>query len=302
MHWILTTPADFSLGQVLKRSWPFLLRPFEKTGHPERLHRVERLSSGTTVALTLSQTASGLSVAVSERLSGEESEELSQKIWRALRLGEDFGAFLALQRQLTPTVNLNDAPRFLRSTSLFEDLVKALIISQSPPGWYDYRVAWLVDRIGDALPRNPTLHSFPSPEQLLWEQLLLKGMFGLELARNILQLAEVFHQKGTELERLPQSPLPETALTTILEAVPDIDQTSLDLIMLLTGHYEHVPVSLNAYRRVFGKLHTDSLPEVSLAQLLQPWHPWENLAYWLGAGMPDTFRGVTAHANHTIRR
>ncbi len=300
MHWNLTTPADFSLTQMLKRSWPFVLRPFEKTGHPERLHRVERLSTGMTVALTIAQAPAGLTIAVSERLSAPEVEEISQKVWRALRLGEDFSDYLALQRRLQPDLNISDAPRFLRSTTLFEDLIKALIISQSPPGWYDYRTAWLVDRIGDALPRNPTLHSFPQPEQLLWEQLLLKGMFGPELARNLLQLAELFHSRGAELESLPQSPLPEEALNTILEHVPDLDQSTLDLIMLITGHYAHVPASLSAYRRVFGKLHTDALADTSLKNLLRPWHPWENLAYWLGAALPDPVKGATSHVRNSI--
>jgi len=300
MHWILTTPEDFSLVQMLKRSWPFLLRPFEKTGHPERLHRVERLSSGTTVALTLVQMPREIALAVNEHLSGEEVEELSQKVWRALRLGEDLSGFLSLQRQLLPQVTISDAPRFLRGTSLFEDLVKALIISQSPPGWYDYRVNWLVDRIGDSLPRNPTLHAFPQPEQLLWEQILIKSMFGPELARKLLQLAELFHEHGAELERLPQSPLPESALNTILEYVPDLEETTLDLIMLMIGHYQHIPASLQAYRRVFGKFHTDHLSSGSLELQLRPWHPWENLAYWLGIGLLNSVQGVTSHASASL--
>lgn len=301
MHWTLTTPADFSLANMLKRSWPFLLRPFEKTGHPERLHRVERLSTGTIVALTIAHAPGGLTLAVSERLSGPETEELSQKMWRALRLGEDLSAFLILQRELTPEINISDAPRFLRSSSLFEDLVKAFIIIQSPPGWYDYRISWLVDRIGDPLPRNPTLHAFPTPAQLLWEQLLLKGMFGPELARNLLQLAELFQSEGESLESLPQSPLPEHALNTLFDHLPDLDQATLDLIMLLTGHYEHVPTTLNAYRRLFGKFQTDALLQSPLETLLRPWHPWETLAYWLGSGLPKPVKGVTAHANATYR-
>ncbi len=297
MQWILTTPDDFSLAQMLKRSWPFLLRPFEKTGNAERLHRIERLSTGTTVALVIQQMPREVALSVNEHLTGAEVEELSRKVWRALRLGEDLNAFIGLQRRIMPEIMISDAPRFLRGTTLFEDLVKAFIITQSPPGWYDYRTAWLVDRIGDALPRNPTLHAFPQPEQFLWEQLLIKGMFGPELARNLLQLAELFQRHGPDLESQNQSPLPETTLNTILDYVPDLEESTLDLIMFLTGNYHHVPKSLMAYRRVFGKLHTDHLVPDTLETLLHPWHPWENLAYWLGVGFSGSMKGITSHAN-----
>ena len=71
MHWVLTIPGDFSLSALLQRSQQFLLPTFEV--NQGCLERVEQLSSGHIVLLTISQVPAGLQLASDQRLAGSET-------------------------------------------------------------------------------------------------------------------------------------------------------------------------------------------------------------------------------------
>lgn len=293
MHWTLTVPESFSLSQIIRRSLncePFKLfqfrllqPPFSVNRTKERLNRVERLQSGRTVYLTLSQTPAGLILQTDERLIGKDTEEISHKIRRMLRLGEDLQPFLDIARR-TPGLEttLQTGAHILRGATFFEDVIKAIILTQEEKERQGQCITWIVDRFGDPLPSNPTRHAFPIPQQILWGNEVLGEVFPPGITAQLTWVAERFH---TEADRLEALLLPEKssadALAAELAKFLDLEPETLGLVMLSLGRYDYIPAALCMPRhtRACDKGHWRT-PRDAHA-IFEPLQPWGGLACWL---------------------
>jgi 3-methyladenine DNA glycosylase/8-oxoguanine DNA glycosylase len=243
---------------------------------------VEHLNSGKVITLTLSQTPGGLHLRVNERLSGGETEEVSRKTWRMLRLGENFSPFLDLA-QHHPTLSrcTRQGVRFLRGVTLFEDLVKALILGNSPHQWGSQRVAWVVDRLGDPLPSNPTRHAFPTPAQLLSHRYLVIEILGPQLGRNLLKVVERFQGGDEELEDRLQARHSLQEITATLNQLPSMNTCVLALTMLALGRYDYLPINPCTKQGFDHGGHPAPFGANDIRNAFEPWQPWSGLAYWL---------------------
>lgn len=269
MHWILRVPQDFSLKELIQRSRWLILPPFSTHRTLDCLERVERLTSGQTAALNISQTPAGLHIQVDPHLNGAQTEELSQKTWRMLRLGESFTPFLDRARNdLDMRARLRQGVRFLRGAAFFEDLLKALLLGSGPASNTAQRLAWLVDGLGDPLLSNPTRHAFPTAKQLLSQREETLRILGPELGPALLCAIAYYHRYAEELESLTSAPIPLPKLLSRLGTIPDVEGNARDYLLLALGRYDYIPAPENpvapAETACFDK-----------------WQPWGGLVYWL---------------------
>ena len=283
MHWILTVSDTFSLAQVIRRSQWFLHPPFRVREAQGQLYRVERLTSGHTVAIIISQVPAGLILHTGERLTSKETEEISHRTWRMLRLGENLRGFLEVAKH-TPGLEsaIRQGVRFLRGTMLFEDIVKAAILTQLPPAQHRSYISWVVETFGSPLPSNPTHHAFPTPHQLIQKEKLLITHNGGSLGEQIMQIAHTFQTDDDDLQTLIQAEPPlETLVAGLQENIP-VSEETLSLVMLNLGRYDYIPTDKRARYRVSRYWHqgSDVDPETVKAAFA-PWQPWGGLAYWL---------------------
>lgn len=283
MHWILTVSESFSLDKVLARSAQLLCPPFSVSRKEATLHRVERLDAGHTVELSISQTSAGLVIHTDARLDGKENEEISQKIWRMLRIGEDVRVFLDSARH-TPQLAAaaRDGALQLRGATLFEDVVKAMFLIFSSEKNYAQSVGWLVDRFGDPLPSNPTLHAFPTPRQLFGEAAFKEKLWGPALEQRLYRIATFFHTQKSKSEAWFAPRLSLAAFEANLRQLLDLADEEIGRAMVYLGRYDYVPVDARARQRVGDYLGDGSLatPE-QVRALFERWQPWGGLAYWL---------------------
>lgn len=269
MHWILTIPQDFSLKEVIQRSRWLLLPPFAVCRVPERLERVERLTSGPTTLIHVSQVPAGLHIHVDLQLNGNQAEELTQKVWRMLRLGETFGPFLQRARSdvlLRPWMQYG--VRFLRGADFFEDLIKAVVLSYHTPYNAALILTWLVDGLGDPLPSNPTRHAFPTAAQLLNHREETLCILNGELGARILQVAAYYSQHAEVLEALSNMPLTLTELFKYLDPIPGMDANVKSYLLLALGRYDYIPAQ-------------NGITPPDEIENLVDWQPWGGLVYWL---------------------
>ncbi len=287
MHWTLTVPESFSLPQIIRRSlnceqFKLLQPPFSVNRTKEHLNRVERLESGNTVYLTLSQTPAGLILHTDERLSGKDTEEISHKTRRMLRLGENLQPFLDMARR-TPGLEktLHHGAHILRGATFFEDVVKAIILTQEEKARQGQSITWIVDRFGDPLPSNPTRHAFPTPQQILWGNDVLREVFAPEVARKLIRGAEKFCTETERIETLSNGERPTHALAAEVTKLLHLDPEALGLVMLNLGRYDYIPATSCIQRsmRLFNKGNRDG-PRDPHA-MFEPLQPWGGLACWL---------------------
>jgi len=286
MHWTLTVPDGFSLPQIIRRSLncgQFLLLqpPFSVNRTKERLNRVERLQSGNTIYLVLSQTQAGLTLQTDERLTGSDTEEISQKTRRMLRLGEDLQPFLDIARHIPGLeTTLQYGAHILRGTTLFEDTIKAIILTHEEKARQGQRITWIVDRFGDPLPSNPTRHAFPVPQQMLWGDEVLGKVFPPDIAGKLIRVAERFHTDTDHIEGLSGENLSADALAAELAQLLDLGPEPMGLVMLSLGRYDYIPTQCMPQYTRASDTGTTSVPRATRATL-KPLQPWGGLAYWL---------------------
>ena len=105
------------------------MAPFEWDELGGVLHRVECLSSGRVVDISLKSDEGGLRVEVRGRLSKAESREITAKANWMFMLGADFREFYA-RAEAEPRLahcRAGAHGRFLRSPALYEDIVKVML-------------------------------------------------------------------------------------------------------------------------------------------------------------------------------
>ncbi len=285
MHWILTISDKFSLRRVLDRPQLLLLPPFGVDPARESLFRIEQLASGHTIALVISQNTEGMLIEAGERLTGKEREEVSRKTWRMLRMGENFADFLKMAQNDTELLPLvQSGVRLLRGASLFEDIVKSFILMAHAGGKGGVLTSWLVDRLGDPLPSNPTRHAFPTPQEMLWGQHLVKEMLGPALGDKIVQVAKAFQNHRAHFEALSRSRSPLSKLERSLCEGLAMDQRTMGLVMLCLGRYDYIPLDDYA-RQCVSRMWYDDEPVSGedIQALFSKWQPWGGLVYWLSA-------------------
>ncbi len=283
MHWILNVSEDFSLSGIINISQWLLLPPYAVGPSAEYLLRVEQLTSGHTVLLKLWQNPAGLVLQASERLNGLETEELSRKARRMLRLDDNLARFL---RKAHKTPALHAAVKhggiFLRGATLFEDFIKALVLASSPEDWGRQRITWLVDRLGAPLPSNPTHHAFPTPQQLLWGKHLLREMLPLNVSECICDAAEIFYTKANQLEGLTRSDLPLMVVDQVVRHLLGLEDYAHSLFMLALGRYDYIPTDSHTCQRLERAWeHPAPITPEAVIEAFSPWKPWGGLAYWL---------------------
>jgi hypothetical protein len=126
----LTLPAHppFRFHSTIYSHGWYQLAPLQWDEATSLLHRPEPLASGRMVVLTIGAHPQGIAVQPSTPLSSAEAEEVTAKVRWMFNLAADFEAFYTLADQEPRLAHCRPQAhgRFLRSPTLFEDIVKTL--------------------------------------------------------------------------------------------------------------------------------------------------------------------------------
>jgi 3-methyladenine DNA glycosylase/8-oxoguanine DNA glycosylase len=147
--------------------WSQLL-PFESTAAGDRLTYVVQLGSGHVIAPQIEAAPEGVRVTVHSRLTAAEQAELNEQLRWMLALDQEFSDFYALaeaEPKLAHVVS-QAAGRLLRAPTLFEDMVKTILTTNTTWSGTKRMVRSLVTRYGTPSPANPEQRAFPAPEKL----------------------------------------------------------------------------------------------------------------------------------------
>ena len=167
MTFTLKTPTSFNLPAVVRSHGWIQMTPFAET--PDHgLAYVIRLSTGKVLHFKVHAVDSDLGVDTSEMLTKAEEAELKQTITWMLDLDQDFTEFYALARQEPKLVRMveRQAGRVLRSPTLFEDVIRTLLTTNTLWKHTLRMCRELTTRYGDPLSDDPEQHAFPTPERL----------------------------------------------------------------------------------------------------------------------------------------
>jgi len=285
MRLTLSARPPFSLSAVVNSHGWISLVPFGKDDRTGGLTRVEQLDSGRVVEMGVREAPGGVSVEVDGELSETERDEVTRKVEWMLGLDQDFSAFYALAREEPKLARIAQQAqgRLLRSPTLFEDVVKTILTTNTTWSGTIRMVESLVTQFGQPLPADPARRAFPIPERLAGadeETLRSVARLGYR-APYVLELARSVDSGALDLESLKTVEIPAIQLRQRLLAIKGVGAYAAANLLMLLGRYDFVPVDSWAVKMVSHEWHGGQpIGRAEVEAAFEHWGAWQGLAYW----------------------
>ncbi len=284
MSFTLKTPSSFNLPAVVRSHGWIQMEPFAETAH-HGLSYVIRLSTGKVLRFEADLADKDIRVSTTELLSEAEQTELSQNITWMLDLDQDFSEFYEMARQepkLTKMVE-RQAGRVLRSPSLFEDVIRTLLTTNTLWKHTLRMCRELTVRYGEPLPCETELHTFPTPQRLaqVTEQDLREHCRMGYRDQYVGALSQRVVSGELDLEALKTSSLPTSELRKELMSIKGVGGYAAANLLMLLGRYDFVPVDSWALKVVSGEFFGgEKVTPKQVLSTFERWGKWQGLAYW----------------------
>lgn len=286
MQITLSATPPFSLPSVIHSHGWIQLAPFHEDEITGDFSCIVHLESEKVIELSVQSGSGGIIVTINDALPAAEVHTVSEIISWMLDLDRDFSTFynLASQEPKLAQAAARARGRILRSPTLFEDVVKTILTTNTLWAATIRMNNNLVQQFGSPLPADTTRHAFPIPGQLAAtneDTLRLQTRLGYR-APYVLQLARSVDSGELDLESLKKANLPTSELRKKLLAIKGIgDYAAANLLMLL-GHYDFIPVDSWALKMVSNEWYAGApVGRAEVEAAFERWGQWQGLAYWL---------------------
>ncbi len=283
---IASTPFQFDTA-VQSHGW-YQLAPNIWDDATATLLRTERLTSGQIVPVMLSGIANGVRVSTPATLGAADTADLRDRLTWMFALDADFSAFYA-RADLEPRLRHcreKAQGRLLRSTSLFEDIVKMLLTTNIQ--WTGTRrlARALVERYGDTGvvtgANTQFLPAFPTPERIARSRESALRNIGLGYrAPYLLKFSRDVASGAVDLARFKDPSLPTLALRKQLMALPGIGPYAAAALLAILGRHDFIPIDTEAVSAVSDFFFAGKkVGEKEINAVFEQWGPHKALAYW----------------------
>lgn len=282
----LQTPTGYSLYSVIHSHGWMQLAPFEELSEGQALAYTLQLSDARVQRLEFHQADKQVTVSTQSDLSLKEQEEVRSTVRWMLKMDGDLSDFYAVASQeprLQKAIQ-NGAGRILRSPTIFEDIVKTILTTNTLWAATKSMTRKLVANYGAAYPENPELRAFPTPQTLAEiseEELMDKVRVGYR-APYILQLAQRVAEGSLDLEALKTSQLPTAELRKEFLGIKGLGPYAAANLLMLLGRYDFLPIDSWALKMVSLEWHAgEPVKPKDVEVAFASWGGYKGLAYWL---------------------
>jgi 3-methyladenine DNA glycosylase/8-oxoguanine DNA glycosylase len=286
MNLCLPAHQPFSFHSVVHSHGWVQLAPCRYDEVSQTLAYTARLGSGKVVDLAISAAPDGVSVQAGKGFNQVEQAEVRQMVSWMLGLDQDFSSFYALASREPKLAQAaaRAQGRILRSPTLFEDVVKTILTTNTLWAATIRMNKNLVEQFGSPLPSDPERKAFPAPEQLAGaeeETLSTQTRLGYR-APYIDELSRRVASGELDLEALKDSRLPTPELRRQLLDLKGVgDYAAANLLMIL-GRYDAIPVDSWATKMVSNEWYGGApVGRAQVEAAFEHWGEWKGLAYWL---------------------
>lgn len=288
----LPARKPFNFSSVLNSHGWCQLAPFSFDESTNTLSYILRLSNARVIELRLSDGRDGVNVET-DRLKKSEQNEAADKINWMFGLDMDFSAFYAASRvepKLTH-VKKQALGRLLRSPTLFEDVIKTILTTNTLWGATKNMTRKLVDEFGVALsggasssrPADEAIKAFPTPEAIAAsnpDAIKEKIRVGYR-APAIHELAVRIAKGQFDLESLKTSNLPTLELRKELMTINGVGPYAAANLLLILGRSDFIPVDSWALKLVSHEWYKGKpITAKEVEKRFEKWGEFKGLAFW----------------------
>jgi len=283
---VLVLPAcfPFQFRSVIRSHDWYQLAPFEWDEASGVFRTVERLNSGRGVTLKITGQREGVAVAARPKLTRHEEEEVAAKVTWMFGLDADFAEFYALADAEPRLAHCrkNAYGRLLRSSSLFDDVVKVMMTTNIQWSGTKRLISALVDYFGEPLPGDGTRRAFPTAGRIARsrESTLRKMGLGYR-APYLLKLARGVASGQYDLEALKDEARSTEEVRRDLLALPGIGPYAAATLLGILGRYDYIGVDTEAVSAVSNGFYGGKpIGEKEVNAAFVRWGKYKALAYW----------------------
>lgn len=285
MQLILSAQPPFRLKTVINSHGWVQLAPFIRHEAQASFTYLLELAQGQVVELHVAPADDGVAITLLDGLDDTAVAEISQKVAWMLGLGQDFADFYAAAQNepKLAQVKPNAQGRLLRSATIFEDVVKTILTTNTTWSGTIRMAQGLVEHFGAPLPPDPLRRAFPTPARLAQAdvEVLRKTVKLGYRAPYVLELAQRVEAGELDLEDWKTAVLSTTELRQQLLALKGVGPYAAASLLMLLGHYDFVPVDSWAFKLVSHEWHNgEPVDKTQVEAAFAPWGRWKGLAYW----------------------
>jgi 3-methyladenine DNA glycosylase/8-oxoguanine DNA glycosylase len=290
----LSLPArkPFNFTSVVNSHGWRQLAPFSYDESSKALSYIFRLSSGRVIELKMNDGKDTLSVET-EKLNKKEQKEVTEAVTWMFGLDMDFSAFYAASRAEPKLAHAKKQAlgRVLRSPTLFEDVIKTILTTNTLWAATINMTRRLVDEFGEPAGRvvasgsEPRIEtkSFPAPEAIAAsdpETIKEKIRVGYR-APAIHQLAVRISTGQFDLEALKTSSLPTLELRKELMTINGVGPYAAANLLLILGRSDFIPIDSWALKLVSHEWYKGKpITAKEVENRFAKWGSYKGLAFW----------------------
>ena len=275
----------FSLTSVVKSHGWVQLRPFSWEPVAGILSYTDKLPSGPIAKYQISATETGVHVSVTGALTGLERSEIAARVSWMLAAEEDLRGFYQAasgEPNLKHAVT-NVQGRILRSATVFEDVLKTILTTNTAWSGTIRMVNTLIDLYGEPLQEDAAALAFPAPAKLAKSsetELRERARLGYR-APYVIELARSVDSGELGLEAYKHTTLSTEDLRKELLAIKGIGQYAAANLLMLLGRYDYIPIDSWALKTVSDEwFNGEPVDKEQVEQVFQRWGEWKGLVYW----------------------
>jgi 3-methyladenine DNA glycosylase/8-oxoguanine DNA glycosylase len=290
MTFTINPPTIFNLPAVVRSHGWIQMAPFAETSDHGLLY-VIRLSTGKVLRFEVHANNNGLLVKCDDHFTKTEQTELTSSIAWMLSFEQDFTEFYSLAEHEPKLAKMVDrrAGRVLRSPTLFEDVIRTMLTTNTLWKHTLRMCRELTSRYGEALAADPSQHAFPTPESLAQvEEPTLREQ--CRMGYRTPYVRELAHQVGSgarDLEALKHSSLPTPELRKELMTIKGVGGYAAANLLMLLGRYDYVPVDTWALKVVSNEFYGgEKITPKQVLSTFEKWGKWQGLVYWFWEWTP----------------
>ena len=285
-------PFNF-LSVVNSHGWR-QLAPFSYDEDANTLSYILRLSNGRVRELMLREATDGITVET-EKLNKTERQEVADKVTWMFGLDMDFSRFYAASRGEPKLARAKKRSygRLLRSPTLFEDVIKTILTTNTLWAATKNMTLKLVNEFGEPLssagrvaaplaPRTET-KAFPTPEAIASsspEYIKEKIRVGYR-APAIYNLAFRVASGKYDLESLKTSNLSTLELRKELLTINGVGPYAAANLLMILGRHDFIPIDSSALSVVSHEWYGGgSVTAKEIEKRFEKWGEFKGLAFW----------------------
>ena len=260
------------------------LAPFLYEESTSTLSYLLQLSNDRVIELKFREGMDGVTVEA-EKLDKLERREVVDKVTWMFGLNMDFSLFYRASRLEPKLLHAKKLARgrVLRSPTLFEDVIKTILTTNTLWTVTKNMTLKLVNELGDPLPEDSSRRAFPAPESIAASSpdfLKEKIRVGYR-ASAIHQLAVRIASGKFDLETLKTSDLPTLELRNELLTINGVGPYAAANLLMILGKHDFIPIDSYALKMVSNEWYRgEPITAKEVEKRFEKWGEFKGLAFW----------------------